>query len=66
MTATATITCVGRKRDGRPCTAPASATVETTDGPLDVCGVHRIAFEETAFGHGRDAAAVRVLTGARP
>ena len=74
MNALATGTCVGKTRDRRPCTSPATAVIDTpADVPdamhaasvMNVCGVHRIAFDETAATHGPRAATMRVLTGSR-
>lgn len=66
-TTTQTITCVGRTRDGRPCSARATEVINAPTGQrLDVCGTHRIAYEETGFSHGGRAAVHRVLTGKRP
>lgn len=67
MTDKATGQCVGRTRDGRPCTMRATTAVHTPGREvLYVCGTHRIAHEETAVEHGNEAATARVLTGRRP
>ena len=64
--ALATGTCVARTRDVRPCAARATCVVmDDTGTHMNVCGTHRIAFDETASEHGVAAATARVLTGGR-